>query len=243
MTITVIPNQLAIQTQLRAFLLDILPSGVEVIAAQVNRVPEPEGADFVLITPLMRTRLALNEDEFEDTLFTGSITANLLTVTAITEGALAIGSPIFGEGVAANTTITALGTGTGGTGTYTVSTTPDVASEPMAGGMTSVAQETQITMQLDVHGPNSSDNAQIISTLFRDEFAVDFFLAQTPNYGISPLYTSDPRQTPFINAEQQYEYRYTIDAELQVTQTVVVPQQSADAVNVGIVNVEAAYPE
>jgi hypothetical protein len=242
-TIVVSPNQSAIQTQLRAFLLQILPAGVEVISAQVNRVPEPEGDDFVIMTPLLRTRLATNEDEFSDALFTASITSNILDVTVVTLGSLIVGSPIFGENVAANTMITSLGSGTGGVGTYNVSTTPDVTSEAMAGGTSVIGQETQITMQIDVHGPNASDNAQIISTLFRDPYAVDFFNAQTPAYGISPLYTTDPRQTPFINAEQQYEYRYTIDAELQVTQGVVVPQQSAGAINVGIVSVEAAYPE
>jgi len=53
---------------------------------------------------------------------TGSISANTLTVTAVTSGTLAVGNTIYGTGIAIGTTITALGTGTGGTGTYTVST-------------------------------------------------------------------------------------------------------------------------
>ena len=44
-----------------------------------------------------------------------------LDVTAYTSGAIYIGQVISGTGITAGTTITAFGTGTGGTGTYTVS--------------------------------------------------------------------------------------------------------------------------
>ena len=51
---------------------------------------------------------------------TGSITGTTLTVTGVTSGSLAVGQNIAGTGVSAGTQITALGTGTGGIGTYTV---------------------------------------------------------------------------------------------------------------------------
>jgi hypothetical protein len=51
-----------------------------------------------------------------------------LTVTAVTNGVLAVGQTISGTGITAGTTITALGTGIGGTGTYTVSASQLVAS-------------------------------------------------------------------------------------------------------------------
>lgn len=51
---------------------------------------------------------------------TGSISGTTLTVTAVASGALAVGQVIYATGLAAGTIITALGTGTGGTGTYTV---------------------------------------------------------------------------------------------------------------------------
>jgi hypothetical protein len=55
------------------------------------------------------------------TLFTGSLNnSTTLNVTAITSGILQVGSVITGTGVATGTKITALGTGTGGVGTYTV---------------------------------------------------------------------------------------------------------------------------
>lgn len=63
--------------------------------------------------------------------FTGSISTTTLTVSAVASGALAVGQSIVGAGVTAGTMITALGTGTGGTGTYTVNNSQTVGSEAM----------------------------------------------------------------------------------------------------------------
>jgi hypothetical protein len=60
--------------------------------------------------------------------FTGSISSTTMTVTTMLNGTIAVGQAVFGEGIAQNTVITALGTGTGGVGTYTVSNTQTVAS-------------------------------------------------------------------------------------------------------------------
>ena len=59
---------------------------------------------------------------------TGSITGTTLDITAVTSGTLAVGDRIFGTGVDYNTVITALGTGTGGTGTYTLNNSQTVGS-------------------------------------------------------------------------------------------------------------------
>jgi hypothetical protein len=64
--------------------------------------------------------------------FTGSISTTTLTVTQVTSGTLAVGQQIFGVGIANSTVITALGTGSGGLGTYTISTSQTVASEAMS---------------------------------------------------------------------------------------------------------------
>jgi hypothetical protein len=61
-------------------------------------------------------------------IFTGSISGTTLTVTVMQSGTIAVGQAIFGQGIAQNTVITALGTGTGGVGTYTVSDSQTVAS-------------------------------------------------------------------------------------------------------------------
>ena len=64
-------------------------------------------------------------------LFTGSISGTTLTVTSVSQGTIAINQALFGLGVTNETVITALGTGTGGVGTYTINQTQTVASTLM----------------------------------------------------------------------------------------------------------------
>ena len=61
--------------------------------------------------------------------FVGSISGTVLTVTLMKSGTIAAGQQILGVGVAAGTIITALGTGTGGVGTYTLNQSNTIASE------------------------------------------------------------------------------------------------------------------
>lgn len=65
--------------------------------------------------------------------FTGSISGTTLTVTAVASGALALGQPISGAGISAGTVLTAFGSGTGGTGTYSVNNSQTIGSEAMTG--------------------------------------------------------------------------------------------------------------
>lgn len=65
-------------------------------------------------------------------IFLGSLSGTTLTVTSLSSGTLAVGQQVFGVGIANETVITALGTGTGGTGTYTVNISQTVASEDMS---------------------------------------------------------------------------------------------------------------
>lgn len=51
---------------LRTFLLAIVATGVEVIVGQDNRVPEPTGDDFIVMTPLGQTRLSTNDSSYTD---------------------------------------------------------------------------------------------------------------------------------------------------------------------------------
>lgn len=66
-----------------------------------------------------------------DTSFDGSISGTTLTVSAISIGSIQKGEVITGTGVTAGTTVTALDTGTGGAGTYTISVSQTVASTAM----------------------------------------------------------------------------------------------------------------
>lgn len=64
-----------------------------------------------------------------DKQFTGSIaaTTGVLTVTAVALGTILIGDKISGLSIPVGTVITGLGTGVGGTGTYTTNATPPLA--------------------------------------------------------------------------------------------------------------------
>jgi hypothetical protein len=169
-------------TALRSFLLAILPGGIEVVRGLDNRVAEPEGVDFVTMTPIMRERLELN-------------------VTTYIDGAF--------------------------------------LTPPVAGNRIDL-QPTKVTIQLDVHGPASSDNVQIISTLFRSGYASEYFAGLAVD--VWPLYASEPRQMPFHNGEQQVEERWSIDAVLQANATVTTPQDFADQLVANIKEVGAEYP-
>ena len=70
---------------------------------------------------------------------TGSISSTTLTVTAVTSGQLAVGQTLSGSGVTGGTTITALGTGVGGTGTYTVSASQTASSTTITASDASLA--------------------------------------------------------------------------------------------------------
>lgn len=235
--ITVSPNQADTQKAIGLFLEDILPSNTDVVVGQINRVPEPKGANYVIMWTINRNRLETNIDGMEDVLFTASIAADVMTVSAIEYGVLLDGNSVFGITVADGTSIVDQLTGDpGGVGTYTITPDQTVTPRSMAAGYVDITQNTEVVMQLDVHGPLSSDNAQTISTLFRDTYGVDKFHEINPD--ITPLFTSDPRQIPFSNAEQQVETRWIIDAHLQVNARVIVPQQFAETVEVDVINVE-----
>ena len=86
-------------------------------------------------TYTLNTSLTVATEPFNTAASAATITASIatttLTVTAVASGTLYVGQTIQGAGITANTVITALGTGTGGVGTYTVSASQTVASETM----------------------------------------------------------------------------------------------------------------
>lgn len=240
MTASIDLTQTATLKSLGTFLAGILPSGVEVFVGQTNRVPEPKTADFVVMTPIRRERIETNVDESADVSFTGSIAGNILSVSAVAFGQVLVDATVFGVGVAVGTIITGQITGSaGGIGTYSVTPAQTVLSGDLATGATGALQPTNIVVQLDVHGPNGADNAQRISTLLRDDYAVQQFASYGPD--VTPLHADDPKQLPFLNAEQQYEDRWVIEAMLQANVVVSVPQQFADAASVEVISVDAAY--
>jgi hypothetical protein len=104
-----------------------------------------------------------------------------------------------------------------------------------------IEQSGQVTFQIDVHGPSSADNAQAITTLFRDDFGYQNFTSSNP--AITPLHADNPRQMPYINAEDQYEDRWIIDGVIQADQTLSIPAQFANQVTINsVVNTSTLPP-
>ncbi|MDN7897207.1 hypothetical protein QZM82_13500 [Burkholderia cepacia] len=76
---------------------------------------------------------------------TGSITGATLTVSNVTNGTLTVGQRITGTGISSGTYITALGTGTGGVGTYTINLAQTV-------GSTTISADNGGTLLVDRNG-------------------------------------------------------------------------------------------
>lgn len=236
------PTEEQIFTVLTSFLRAVLP-GIKTVRGQANRVPEPKDSNFVVMWPLRRPRLATNIDSYTDCVFTASITDDVMNVTAVDltySGMIAVGSTVFGVNLPeAGIVVESFGTGTGGIGTYNMSASPDVSSQTMSAGIETLQQNADFTVQLDVHGPLSGNNATTISTVLRDNKGVGIFVAAVaaaslPDGCITPLYADDPRQMPFENDQQQYETRYIIEAHLQVNQSLSLPQDFADQISATI---------
>jgi len=64
-------------------------------------------------------------------IFTGSTSGTTLTVTDVSSGTIGVGQSLFGLGVANETIITALGTGSGGLGTYTINISQTLTARAM----------------------------------------------------------------------------------------------------------------
>ena len=94
------------------------------------------------------------------------------------------------------------------------------------GDYSQITQKTEISIQVDIYSETASNQASVISTLFRDAFAYDSFPEN-----IKPLYCDDPKQIVFVNDAMQYEKRFMIMLYLQYDPTVTVNTQLAVELN------------
>jgi hypothetical protein len=230
----------AIIATLGGALRQILPANAGIVLGQVNRVPSPVGPTYVVMTPISRIRLATNVTRYGEAVLEGSITGDVLTVTAVLDGAVSAGTALAGDGVAAYSSIVAALGGPPGAELYRIAPAQTVAQGLIFAGGVAMMQPTEVTIQLDAHGPESPDYAQRISTVLRSAYGCDL-MAQN-GLGVVPLYTSDPHQMGFRTGEDQTDNRWTLDAVLQANLTVTAPQQFAGAVEIGLIEVDERYP-
>lgn len=95
----------------------------------------------------------------------------------------------------------------------------------------------QVKMQLDCYGTSSNAWATMLQTLLRDDVGCQ---ALAPN--CQPLYTGEPFLSPLEDSEDQYEERWTLEAELQYNPSTSTAPQFADTLAATVVNVEETYP-
>jgi hypothetical protein len=150
---------------------------------------------------------------------TGSISGTTLTVTAIASGPIALGQVLSGAGVTANTAITGLGTGTGGTGTYTVSAAQTVASTTI----------NAIALDANTAGFTRTGTAEVAGALV---------LERTPKGGIHGIVsqtneTVDGRNISIVGKQALNAYIYAnrshsfyMSQWKQVTRSAVSPGQA-----------------
>ena len=241
MTVSISVTDAQVMTALRSFLLSIIP-GIEVVRGQDNRVPEPAGPDFAVITSVSMVRLETDIVEYADTVFTGAIAGPTLSVSAVTYGALSVGSTVYGDTVAPGTVVTAMATGTtGGVGTYVVAPAQAITARKLAAGTRTFVAPTQGTTQVDFYGPSSAENVLTTVTLWRSIYSCEWF--EATGLPVEPLFCSEPRQIVFINAEQQFETRWSVDVAMQINAQVLTPQQFADQLSVlATIEVQQTYP-
>ena len=242
------PTVSNIFSSLQSFLTAVLPSDVVIQQAQPNRVAEPGAPRFVLMSPPAFKRLETNINSSADSVFTGSIAGPTMTITAVDPrfltAEIGIGTPVLGAGIAAGTAVTAVISGSGQIGTYTINNPQTFGPGTISCGTTTIQMNVTAAIQLDFHSndPTSGDLANVVSATMRDRFAIDQFANQSPNYGVVPLYADDARQMMFWNYQSQAEFRWLVEVLLQANITVQVSQQFTDSVALNLKSVFAEFP-
>jgi hypothetical protein len=132
----------------------------------------------------------------------GSISGSTLTVTSVSVGSLAIGQTISGVGIAAGTTITAFGTGTGNVGTYTVNLPQITASTTIT---------TTNGNSILLYHENGNDDLSTATTLPIDAYiqSSDFDIGDGQQFGFvwrmlpDVNFNSSTTNEPFITMQLQ----------------------------------------
>lgn len=94
--------------------------------------------------------------------------------------------------------------------------------------------------QLDFYGKSAQEMAAIVGTMIRSEYSANWF--RQSNMPVTPLYAGEPHQTTMINAEQQYESRWTLDFIAQFNAVVTTPLYFFDEINVTAIAADLKYP-
>jgi hypothetical protein len=93
---------------------------LETAGSERVRIDSSGSVGINTTAPVAKVHINGNSDDSDVSQFTASISGTTMDVTVVDLGTLAVGDIVYREGMQPGTRITALGTGTGGVGTYTV---------------------------------------------------------------------------------------------------------------------------
>ncbi len=130
-----------------------------------------DGNEYIITNNFVSGQVdAINRITYTSSLnrvFTGSISGSVLTVSAVTYGSgnITVGDEIFATGLTQGFTITSLGTGTGGTGTYNLSGSPGTLTSRTIISTPGTASYPKITLQNGAYQNLYYSNALDIDSL------------------------------------------------------------------------------
>jgi hypothetical protein len=174
-------------SQSEASTLRGLVSGAGMSACGIPRILPPSGtlADNGALTLSAALNIAAFPYAcyvfFAGAVVTASISGTTLTVTGVASGNLVVGSVLYCPGIVAGTRITALGTGTGGTGTYTVNNSQTVASQSIRASVLGYRP-----------GGNVPDDGLYYTVMSSTTVGVVYDNAYLPASGVTPSIPASP---------------------------------------------------
>lgn len=113
------------------FTSNLVPTVVGILNSSTGRVGITDnGINAYIVDGAYRYTWRISSPA--NAVFTGSISGTTLTVTSVSSGTITANQGLTGVGITAETVITVLGTGTGGTGTYTINTSQTVSARSMS---------------------------------------------------------------------------------------------------------------
>jgi hypothetical protein len=92
-------------------------------------------------------------------------------------------------------------------------------------------------MQIDCYGDQAGENAQLISKMFKTNYAC--LALASSGVDMAPLYATEPRNLQFINGEQQYERRFSFELVGQYNPIISVPLEFANELVINAESVES----
>ncbi|ENP0422084.1 hypothetical protein EVK84_15890 [Edwardsiella piscicida] len=87
-------------------------------------------------------------------------------------------------------------------------------------------------IQVDIYGDSAGDRAVTLETVFASSYAYD--LIKAIDARVAPLCSAAAIQAPMIDAEQQWQERYTLTVSLQVHMTASFPEPYFDKAEVSV---------